>query len=153
MFFELAETDIKTKLATDLGAGVEVEVLPETLADFKRPFLKSRVEVCYKKSTYQNPRLPHNIVQDEIMQFEIVLTTKLRRGTNGIYTLFQNVCNSIIGFKPTHCRQIYAKSFEIERFDDNLWYWTFTIECESTLVENFTEEAGANLNNLSFIET
>lgn len=152
MFFELAETDITQKLATDLGPNYEVEPLPETLAGFQRPFQKQRVEVCYKKSTYQGPSLPHRIAQKEVMQFEIVLISKLRRGPKGIYDLFQKVSDSIIGFKPTHCQQIYAKSHEVEKFEDNLWYYIFTVECETMLVENFTEEAGANLTNLSFIE-
>lgn len=152
MFFELTETDIKNKLTADLGVNIEVEILPESQAAYKRALQKPKVDICYQKSTYQNPRIPHNIIQDEVMSFEIVITAKLRRGTNGIYDVFEKVRRSIIGFTPRHCRQIYAKSFGLERYEDNLWHFSFVVECESTLVENFTEYAGPNITEINFIE-
>ena len=139
MFFELLENDIKTKITTDLGVNYEVEVMPETQAQFSRPFLKQRVEVCYKSSDYTSPQSTNYISQHETQQLELVLVSKLRRGTNGIYDLMNKVRKSIIGFEPTHCGKVYLKSFKPEDFKDNLWYWTLTIECKSMITEDYTE--------------
>lgn len=152
MFFEQAEIDLVTKLQTDLGNTVEVEVLPPTQAAWKRPFEKRRIEVCYKKSTFQPPSLPHRIVQEETMEFEIVCISRHRIGTDGAIGLLQAAFMSVIGFSPTNCRQVYAKGIEVERFEDNLWYYSGTVSCDTTLVENFTEETGPNLTNLTFIQ-
>jgi hypothetical protein len=62
-FFELLETEIRNKIASDLVINYEVEVMPENQAQFSRPFLKQRVEVCYKNSDYQDPQSIFTISQ------------------------------------------------------------------------------------------
>jgi len=139
MFYSLLEDDIKTKLTTDLGSGIEVEVMPETQSQFSRPFLKPRVEVCYKNSDFKEPNSTYTISQEEYQVLELVLWTRLRRGTNGIYDLLEKVRKSIIGFEPTHCGKIYLKSFKPEDYKDNLWTYTLTIQCKTIVNEDFIE--------------
>lgn len=139
MFYSLLEDDIKTKLTTDLGSSIEVEVMPETQAAFSRPFLKPRVEVCYKNSDFKDPNSVFTISQEEYQVLELVIWCKLRRGTNGIYDILEKVRKSIIGFEPTHCGKIYLKSFKPEDYKDNLWTYTLTIQCKTMVNEDFTE--------------
>lgn len=150
MFFEQAEIDIATQLQTDLGAGVEVEVLPPTQAAYKRPFEKQRIEVCYKKSAFNPPSLMHRIVQDETMDFELVCISRHRTGDTGVLKLLADAFLSIIGFTPGNCRQIYAKIISDPVFEDNLWYYSATVACNTTLVEDFTEDEGPNVTQLNF---
>ena len=139
MFFELLENDIVNKLTSDLGSAIQVEAMPDNQAQFSRPFVKSRVDVCYKNSDFDTPNSVYTISQHETQQLELAIQARQRRGLNGIYDVVNKVRKSIVGFSPTHCSKIYLKKFIPEDFKDNLWYYTLVIECKTLINEDYTE--------------
>lgn len=148
MLFELLESDIKTKLHADLGNGVDVIVMPENQAEFAIPFVKNKVSVCYKNSNYDPSISTYIITQPETQQLELVIQSRTRRGITGIYKLYEDVKNSIVGYSPTNCGKIYLKSFTPENFELNVWTFTLTIECKTQIVENINEETGTPITQI-----
>lgn len=150
MLFELLESDIKTKIATDLGSYVDVIVMPENQSEFQIPFVKNKVSVCYKSSNYDPSTDAYIISQPETQQLQLVLQSRTRRGNTGIYKLAEDVKNSIVGYSPTHCGKIYLKSFLPENFELNIWTFTLTIECKTLMVEKIDDFTGPAITQITF---
>lgn len=139
MKYETLENNIHARLTADLGSNIEVSIMPESQAQFSRPFTKPRVEICYKSSDFDKPQSINRVSQNEISQLELVIIARLRRGNNGLYDVIEKVKDSIVGYQPDHYGRVYFKTLKPEDFKDNLWYYTLTIETPTLIVENYTE--------------
>lgn len=144
MFFETLETDLKTRLIAKLGAQVEVESLPEKEIDYMKPFAKPRVTIAYENSEFSEPMSTNEIHQEEKQLVEILIMARALRGANSIYSVFDQVRKAIIGFRGTHTKKIYARSFTFKNRVDNIWIYSFLVVCPTVMVEEVDEVADPN---------
>jgi len=135
MFIEKSEKEVASRLTAKVGTGIIVEVLPEREADFRRPFEKGRLSVCYKQSEIEKPRSTNEISQDAEHTIEVVIQARALRGVHGIYDLADRTEKALVGFRPSTGRKMYAVSFKFETKEDNLWAYLFTFAFKSTVVE------------------
>ena len=135
MFIEQTEKDIAKRLESKVGTGILVEVLPEREADFRRPFEKGRLSVCYKQSEIEKPRSTNEISQDAEYTVEVVIQSRALRGVHGIYDLADRTERALVGFRTKNGRKMYGVSFKFEMKDDNLWAYIYTFAFKSTIVE------------------
>lgn len=140
MFFEQLEKDIQQRLKDKVGTGIEVELLPEREADFRRPFQAGRLSVCYKQSDFDKPLSTAQISQDEDQTFEVVIQARALRGLHGIYDLANRTRIALVGYIPTNARRVSAVSFKFEAKEENLWVYVFTFTTKSTIVEVAEDE-------------
>jgi len=151
---EIQENDIVNKLNTGLAdPNVEVEVLPETEDAFQRPYQKGRISVCYNMSKFGEVSTLSLIRQEDAMEFHIIIQARKLRDTHGIFDLFNKVKKIIIGFTPTHCGRIYAKSFDFEERFKDVWVYSFKVCCKNLLVENYdtdSDQLAPELNSVTF---
>lgn len=135
MFFEQLEKDTRDRLVAKVGTGIQVEVMPERELDFRRPFERGRLSVCYKQSEFDKPLSTNQISQDEEQLIEVVIQARALRGVHGIYDLAERTRKALVGFRPTNSRKMYAMSFKFEMKEENLWIYVYTFATKSTIVE------------------
>lgn len=145
MNYEQAEEDIKARLLPFVNAGViDTILIPETLADFKRPFENGKITICYKGSKWEDPRSTGHIVQDEEVIFQIEIQSRTLRGERGIYLMKKAINQAIIGFAPTDCDRIYAKESGLtsvgETLNAGVWTYSFLVACKTVSVEDYEED-------------
>jgi len=157
VIYSQIEDEIVTRLSPmTTGGGVDVVQLPETPAEFEKPLLAGRVTVAYKSSTYGDIRSLGCITQDEKIQFEIIVQSRLLRTSNGIHTMIEAVKRLVVGFQPTDCSKIYlVQNGYMSRDNDSaLWNYSMVFETKYLLVEDIeTEEnsEGPFLSDITFI--
>jgi len=139
MFFEVQEIDIVTKLTADISAAADVQLLPETQADFVKPFSKSRVLVCYKQSEFADTQDSGFVAQQETEQFELIIQARKLRGSGGIYAIAEAVRKSLVGFSPTSGDKIYLVKFVFTDRTDAEWSYTMTVAFKSLIIEDYSE--------------
>ena len=82
--------------------GVDVLALPETQADFSKPFKKGRITVAYKGSKYGPVKATNQVSQQETPEFELIIQARKLRGANGVYAFLERVKALILGYKLTN---------------------------------------------------
>jgi hypothetical protein len=89
------------------GGGVDVLILPEVEDEFQRPFGAGRVTVAYKSSDFPALKSTFEIVQDELLHFEVVVQARKLRGSNGVHAMVEAIKRLLVGFRPTDCSKMY----------------------------------------------
>lgn len=153
-YIETQEQDIAAKITAGLSdSNVEVEVLPETEDAFARPFSKGRISICYNMSKFGDVTTLSLIRQEDIMEFHIIIQSRKLRSTYGIFDLLNKVKKIIIGYTPSDCGRIYAKSFDFEERFKDVWVYSFKVCCKNMLVEYFdtdSEQLAPELNSVTY---
>lgn len=139
---EVLEDEIKDKLIADLGSGIDVEVLPETIAEFQKVYEAPKLSVCVDGINFESIQSVNLVSQPAIVQIDIAIQSRKRRGPQGIFDLYNQAKSSLLGFIPTNCHKIYFKDFILSNYGDNddIWFYSLKMECRTIIVENFTEE-------------
>lgn len=144
MDYAQAERDILDRLAPYKVAGIDLQVMPEAEADFKRPFKNGRIYCGYKGSKYKDPNSTAEMSQDEEVLFEFSFQSRTLRGDIGIYTLLALTVQALVGFKPTSCDKMYCKESGYTVLNsvhvDGVWTFTMVMACRSVSVEDFEED-------------
>jgi hypothetical protein len=154
MNYEQAEQDIADRLAPFVTAGViDIVLLPQNVSDFKRPFTKGKITICYKGSKWQDPRSTAQISQEEEVMFQIEIQSRTLRGDHGIYLMKKALNQAIIGFAPTDCDRIYAKESGMtgvaETLNDGVWTYSYVVACKSISVEDYEEDLSVLLKKIT----
>jgi hypothetical protein len=151
-------SDIEQEIVTRLqpltnGGGVDVVPLPQVEAEFIRPLNAGRVTVAYKSSEFPGIRSTFEIVQDELLQFELVVQARLLRGNAGLHKIVEAVKRTLLGFMPTDCSKMYLvkNGFTSRDPEQNIWTYSMIFETKYVLVEDAEEETGPTLQGLEFI--
>lgn len=143
MNYEQAEDDIYNRLLPFEGADIEVAKLPESQADFKRPYVKAKFTIGYKGSKWKDPRSTSHISQEEEVIFEIAIQSRTLRGAKGVYTLKRLLTQALVGFQPTDCDRMYAKESGMTgdaTLADGVWSYSALFACTTLSVEDFEED-------------
>lgn len=151
---EVQENDIRQRLIDKINdSNIDIEVLPDALDAWRRPFEKGRISVTYDMSKYGKVDEIGLIKQEDVMHFCLFIQCRTRQGEYGLYDLFNRSKKAVIGYAPTHCSKIYGISFEhVERAQD-VWVYEFKIACNNILVENFDTDDGnfaPSFNSITF---
>jgi hypothetical protein len=139
---EELEDELKDKISLDLGTNIDVEVLPEKIADFRKVYEKPKITVCVNSISFDTPQSVNHVSQHAPVQIEIAIQATKRRGECGIFDLYKKLKKSLLGYIPVNCHRIYFKKFELSDYErnDDIWYYTLQIECKTLIVEDFTEQ-------------
>jgi hypothetical protein len=150
-------SDIESQIVTRLqpltnGGGVDVVQLPQVQAEFERPLNAGRVTIAYKSSEFPSIRSTHEIVQDEHLQFEVIVQCRLLRGNAGLHKIVETTKRLLLGFRPTDCSKMYLVKHGFTSHDNEGAIWTYSMifETKYVLVEDAQEETGPNLEEILF---
>lgn len=132
------EQEIVNKLQPLVTAGIDVVPLPQVEAEFQRPFQHGRVTVVYKGSTFDNHLSTHHVVQDERLQFEIVVVCRRLRGDTGVHGIVEVIKRTLLGFAPTDCSKmrVIKNSYQEYQKEAALWGYSIIFETVYRLVED-----------------
>lgn len=132
------EQEIVNKLQPLVTAGIDVVPLPQVEAEFQRPFQNGRVTVVYKGSTFDDHLNTHHVVQDERLQFEIVVVCRRLRGETGVHGIVEVIKRTLLGFAPTDCSKmkVIKNSYQEYQKEAALWGYSIIFETVYRLVED-----------------
>jgi hypothetical protein len=141
MQFEALENAIKTRLQTDLGSAVEVEVEPQFEGENIQPYIRPRITIFLDQSEFDKTKTTHYIAQDENAKVFLLLRSRRLRGENGIYDLVERIRKSIVGFKPAHWDKIWLVKIAFDERFRAMWSYVMVIGSRSMIVEDEDQEA------------
>ena len=139
MLFENFENDIKTKLQTDLGAAVNVEVEPQFEGENIQPFIKSRITIFLDQSEFDKTKTTQYIAQDENTKVFLLVRSRTLRGENGIYDLTEKIRKSIVGFQPLNWDKIWFVKISFDERFKAMWSYVVVVGSKSMIVEEIEE--------------
>lgn len=121
MNYGTLETEIVTRLSA--MANVDVVVLPDSESAFKLPAAdKARISVAYGGSKSDPVRTTGSgINHSEEITIDIIIQSKSRTGSGGIYAIQEALVARLLGFKPSHCDKILLDSFSFIDHKENVW--------------------------------
>lgn len=138
MNYELLEQEVADRLGTIASDGFTVQRMPETVAEYAKPAVTNgSVIVAYKGSEFDiTDRVPRqlsvdNVVQVERATIEVVLRARVLRGAGGLYDLKDKVQARLLGYRPTDWARLSARSFTYVAFEEGVWVYAFTFECDA----------------------
>lgn len=141
MNYDQLELDVLGRLAPLQLAGVDVVLLPETEAEYKRPITRSRVTIVYKESTF--PEITQHrsmgyVIQEEVCQVEVIIWSRKLRGSHGIHVIAREVMRLLVGFEPTDCMKMYLVKNAYHMKDGELWSYSAIFATHTQVVEDYT---------------
>lgn len=146
------EQEIVVRLADLATANIDVLQLPEVQAEYERPFQNARVTVAYKSSEFGDIKNANHIVQDEKLQFELIIVCRKLRGAAGLHSVTEMVKRSLLGFMPTDCSKmrLTKNGFTDFQAESALWAYSMIFETTYRLVEAGEFELGPQLQQAFF---
>lgn len=152
------EADIVARLTTylqaDITAGnVEVELLPDQAAPFKRPVQKKgRISVCYLSAKFDKNKAMGSVVQDRFNLFGVFCSSKTRLGAFGVNDLAAKVMLILLGYAPRQHERLIAEKSELymREVDTAIWFERLEFTARSMAVEERIEVMPANIVDMTF---
>ena len=133
---EIAER-LKQKL---LPQGFDAIPLPETQAEYSKPFTNGRATVAFTGAKLDQPQSTDEVSQYLIVTFSLSLQSRFLRGEKGIHQLSQLVKQYLLGFRPTDCDRLYHVSHEFVRYEDGVWEHVMDFETKTLWVQGIDNE-------------
>lgn len=140
MDYQVAENAIQAYLATKFGSDVDVYVLPDTVEDYNKTVKKPRVTVAYDRSEFSEPPAIFGF-QNEKVIFRLIVQSKTRKGTAGIFAVAADVLKYVVGQKFLALGEMYADKFELGEYspEDKEWMYTLFVAANTILVRDVPE--------------
>lgn len=141
MNYDQLELDILARLAPLQTAGVDVVLLPETDADYKRPLTRSRVTIVYKESIFPEVTQQRSlgfVSQEEVCHVEVIVWSRKLRGSNSIHAISREVIRLLVGFEPTDGMKMYLVKNAYHMKDGELWSYSAVFATHTQVVEDYT---------------
>lgn len=139
VIYSQIEAEIVNRLASVAASNAFVAVqLPQTQEEFNRPFTTTHVTVAYKSSEFGDPRSPFEVSQEERIQLEIVVQSRLLRGVGGVHAVIEAIKRRLVGFAPTDCSKMYISrnAFTEHNSDTGVWGYSILFETKYLVVED-----------------
>lgn len=152
MNYTALEQNIVSRLAPLLAEEYEVEILPETLAAFKKPFEKARVLVGYAGSKFAKPQSVNEISQEETVTVLCYLQARTRAALN---PLVERLKDLLLGFSPPNGKRMYLVDIDFDKYEENVWHWNVSFAFTKLEVQRFydNETLGLPLNMANVTHT
>lgn len=143
MNYESVEDSIKDRLSDILAEGIVARVMEETEAEVDRPRTAPTATVCFYASDFDPSKSTAEIHQDDTITFVVMITSRKRRGTGGVYDIYNQCRKALLGWTPQGCLQkIQFKQFKIELNEQGEFTYGLYLETKALIVED-TSEADA----------
>lgn len=133
---EIAER-LKQKL---LPQDFDVIPLPETQAEYSKPFTNGRATVAFTGAKLDQPQSTGEVSQYLVVTFSLSLQSRFLRGEKGIHQLSRLVKQYLLGFRPTYCDRLYHVSHEFVRYEDGVWEHVMDFETKTLWVQGIDNE-------------
>jgi len=85
--YEDIESAVVDRLAPFGTVGFDVVALPETQAEYSRPFVNGKITVAYHSSSYEKANSIGHMSQYEEIAIIVSIQSRFLRGDKGIYNL------------------------------------------------------------------
>lgn len=152
MNYEELEDDIAGKIMPLAVDGVDVMVMPEKEADYKRPFKKAKVTVSIGHSKAGKPETTSVVAQWETICVDLTLEARFLRGDDGIYRLKKKVTDLIIGYRPPNYSRLIELEFRFEQYTNGIYTYTLTVTTTALLVQSPDAENFPNISQITMGE-
>jgi hypothetical protein len=121
------EDAIVSRLSTELGS-IDVRAFPSSAEEYKKlPLNKSRILVAYAGSSFSEPTNRDQIIQEQLLEFEVTIQVRNLREHDGAYTILESVYSALNGYSPcSNSRVLFAVSEKLTGYDSNVWTWIQT---------------------------
>ena len=150
--YEDIESAVVNRLAPFGTIGFEVVALPETQADYSRPFVNGKITVAYHSSNYDKPNSVGHMSQYEEIAIIISIQSRFLRGDKGVYNIASIVRKALIGFEPANYWRMWAKEFGLKdaKLEDGLWTYYGLFCTKALAVEDFEEDVSRLVSQISY---
>ena len=146
--YDRLETAIVEKLKPLSDAGIEVISSPDTDAEYNdngKAFERPRITVMYSMSEFDNQPIkgiPQSFAMGVVKQTEYAELTlnfqaRKRKGTNGLFSVYEDARKIILGFRPKGWGRIFIKeNLYVERSKDtNVWFYALSLVCKREIIQ------------------
>ena len=116
--------DIITQL--DSALSLKVEGFPDNPGEYKLLHPKGAILVSFNNSSYTSPESFEFIQQVRTLEIGLTLIIKGLRDKNGAYIYLDLINDTLTGFKPTGCTQMYPVSDSFLTEDNGLWQYALS---------------------------
>jgi hypothetical protein len=140
MDYGALEIEIANRLQQKLQPqGFDAIPLPETQAEYSKPFTNGRATVAFTSAKLDDPQSTGEISQYLVVTFSLSLQSRFLRGEKGIHKLSQLVKQYLLGFRPTDCDRLYHESHEFVRYEDGVWEHVMDFEAKTLWVQGIDD--------------
>lgn len=142
MNYEALEDELVVKLEP-LVSYYECVVMPhpDAPADYPKTFEKPVVMVTVSQAFWEKTRSTSIPVQDNRVGIEVLISCRQRRSRNGkpgMMDIAELVQSLLLGFKPTLCDQLFLKSMEFIRLNEqHVWSYAVNFEAMAMNVKKY----------------
>ena len=137
----LCPTTVDTEgIITELNTIYLAKPLPDNESEFQKKFSKPAVYVVCTNSDYDSPESTDVIVQNETVNFEILLRDKTRKGPSGIFAIISDIKTRLLGYKFRGFTKIkLIKNGYIDSGTQNDWNYMISLSTTTKAIENLPE--------------
>jgi len=140
MDYGALEIEIANRLQQKLQPqGFDAIPLPETQAEYSKPFTNGRATVAFTSAKLDDPQSTGEISQYLVVTFSLSLQSRFLRGEKGIHQLSQLVKQYLLGFRPADCDRLYHVSHEFVRYEDGVWEHVMDFEAKTLWVQGIDD--------------
>jgi len=134
---KLVDTD---ENITELNTIYLAKPLPDNEAEYQKNFTKPAVYVICTNSDYDSPESTDIIIQNETVNFEILLRSKTRKGPSGIFAIISDIKTKLLGYKFRGFTKIkLIKNGYIDSGTQNDWNYMISFSTSIKAIENLPE--------------
>jgi len=146
MDYGALEIEIANRLQQKLQPqGFDAIPLPETQAEYSKPFTNGRATVAFTSAKLDDPQSTGEISQYIVVTFSLSLQSRFLRGEKGIHQLSQLVKQYLLGFRPTDCDRLYHVSHEFVRYEDGVWEHVMDFEAKTLWAQGIDDQDDEDL--------
>ena len=149
MRYDILQTAVTSQLQTAIsgafGAGVlEVVPMPDTEAEYRKPFLKPRLTVIFTGAKFGTRTGTDPVRQLETLTFQVNIQAKRLYGNEGIYPIIEATRLALLGFRPGDCQPMTLS--EVQPLSHDLGTYEYALSFEATRpAHQFPEPPDASL--------
>jgi hypothetical protein len=140
MNFEDVEDSIRERLEDCFSEGIQAKHMEDSEAEVARPVTMPQAVVCFFADDYDPAKSTAEINQEETATFVVMITARKRRGSKGIYDIYNQCKLALLGWIPEGCiHKIQFKKFQFE-LNENGWFtYGLYLETKGLIVEHAIE--------------
>jgi len=150
MNYQDVEEAIASYLGTKLGANVDVYSLPDTVEEYSKTVTRPRVTVAYFNSDFAKPAGIFGY-QNEKAMFRLIVQSKTRKSTTGVFAVAANVLKFSVGQKFTPFGEMYLHNILLEEYNQKAKEWTYviTVAAETIFVKDIPESGDVDITQIT----
>lgn len=158
--YEQIETDFVGKLSALAASGIDVRPLPETEAEFRKAVTNSTVSIGIIDAEYGEPNAEERkkpitigvVTEFEHVYVRVIIQARKLRGENGIYAIWEQCRDTLIGFKAADCDRAVIIDFKLREHTSNIFDYQGVFKVKRLVVQDYSEATEPLLVSSNFNE-